>query len=244
MNPARISYILQVLQQTSDSKPSMEGNEPRLPLKGLKALDVGCGGGVLSESLARLGASITAIDPSSLAEAAKQHSSQTLGPNIAQNIDYRVSMSIEELAAEMQGRPNSDLFDVICILEVIEHTENPYSIFCAASSLLKKPTINDAGGVLFVSSINRTLKSYAIAVVGAEYVTRKVPIGTHNWNQFYSPQDVKSIAKSVGLQQLNVCGMIMVSSSLICGPIQWILDENDTDVNWISAYNLESPSSS
>mmetsp|Transcript_8305 Transcript_8305/g.12078 ORF Transcript_8305/g.12078 Transcript_8305/m.12078 type:complete len:302 (+) Transcript_8305:63-968(+) len=230
MNPVRMTYILETIQK----RRCQDGAKRCSPLQGLNALDVGCGGGLLSESLSRLGASVTAIDPSSLlVEAALYHSSsQQL------QIDYKAGVSIEDLAVEMQGAPNCKLFDLICIMEVIEHASNPNPIFQAASSLLKKPT-NDApnGGILFVSTLNRTFKSYVIAVIGAEYLTGKIPVGTHDWNQFYSPQEVETIATTAGMKVLDVCGMTLVPSSLLCGPMRWVLDKRDVDVNWIASYS-------
>lgn len=188
-------------------------------------------GGLLSESLARLGASVTAIDPSvSLVEVAKQRYLTEHNPSAIQ-IDYKPGVSIEQLATGVMQGTNDDKFDIICILEVIEHAHNPLSILQVASKLLKPNT-----GVLFLSTINRTAKSYAIAIVGAEYITGMVSLGTHSWNQFYSPQEIEAMAKSVGLKVFDVCGMTVIPSSLICGPMRWKLDRHDLDVNWIASY--------
>jgi 2-polyprenyl-6-hydroxyphenyl methylase/3-demethylubiquinone-9 3-methyltransferase len=230
MNPTRMSYILEII--LSHGRTDTEMKRLR-PLEGLTALDVGCGGGLLSESLARLGASVTAIDPSvSLVEVAKQRC--LTGKHPPMHIDYKAGVSVEQLAADMHGMPNDNLFDIICVLEVIEHTANPISLLQAASSLLKRHT-----GILFISTINRTIKSYAIAIVGAEYISGKVPTGTHDWNQFYSPKEIEAIAKSADLQMLDVCGMTLIPSSLLCGPMLWKLDKNDLDVNWIASYTTK-----
>jgi 2-polyprenyl-6-hydroxyphenyl methylase/3-demethylubiquinone-9 3-methyltransferase len=227
MNPTRMSYILEIVLSHRQKGKNLKQLRP---LEGLSALDVGCGGGLLSESLARLGATVTAIDPSvKLVEVARQRS--LIGLNPPMHIDYKPGISVEKLAAEMQGVPNDNLFDIVCVLEVVEHTTNPLSLLQAASSLLKRHT-----GILFLSTINRTIKSYAIAIVGAECISGKVPRGTHHWNQFYSPEEIEAIAKSADLKVLDVCGMTIIPSSLLCGPMLWKLDKHDLDVNWIACY--------
>jgi 2-polyprenyl-6-hydroxyphenyl methylase / 3-demethylubiquinone-9 3-methyltransferase len=213
MNPIRVSYIL-------DTLGGAEGRPGLPPLTGLKALDVGCGGGLLSESLARLGASVTAIDPSrALVRMALDHSQRD--PKTA-HIDYSAGTSIEELGDESK-------FDVICILEVLEHATDVDSILHSASSLLH------ANGTLFVSTMNRTLKSQIIAIVGAEYVMGYLPPGTHNWNQFMSPQEVDQKMKQVGLQEVDSKGMVL-SAPPFDGTWRWKLSDTDKDVNWIGAY--------
>eukprot|EP00978_Attheya_sp_CCMP212_P048897 scaffold591921_cov59-Attheya_sp.AAC.2 len=247
MNPIRVQYMVELLGQqqqqhhpretaaTGGQNTTNESSSELLPLQGLRALDVGCGGGLLSESLARLGASVTSVDPSiDVARAAMEHSRHDKRTS---TIDYRGGMSVEDLAHEMSLQNDSDnnnnalLFDVVCILEVIEHATDPHSLMEAATSLLKRPTDEDPGGILFVSTINRTAKSYAIAIVGAEHVTRMVPVGTHSWDTFRSTQEVQAIAS--GLVQIDVCGMVIKPPFL---DMSWRLDPNDTDVNWIGAY--------
>lgn len=211
MNPIRVQYILDTLKRFKSL------NDP--PLLELKALDVGCGGGLLSESLARLGASVTAIDPSTpLVERAQQHA---LHDPRTESIDYRAGVAIEDLSDEQ--------YDIICILEVIEHATDVDSILYAASSLLKPD------GVLFISTMNRTWKSHALAILGAEYVMGYLPIGTHDWNRFQSPQEVEEHMKRANLKAVDVSGMIMTAPRLD-GTWGWRLDPKDTDVNWIGAY--------
>jgi 2-polyprenyl-6-hydroxyphenyl methylase/3-demethylubiquinone-9 3-methyltransferase len=167
-----------------------------------------------------LGASVTAIDPSrELVQMAIDHSQ--LDPKTA-SIDYRAGTSIEELGDE-------STFDVICILEVLEHVTDVDSILQSASSLL------DPNGTLFVSTMNRTLKSQLIAIVGAEYIMGYLPIGTHNWNQFMSPQEVDHKMKQVGLQEVDSKGMVL-SAPPLDGTWRWKLSDTDKDVNWIGAY--------
>lgn len=224
MNPVRVQYIVESLASFDCLSPSLESsNAP--PLSSLTALDVGCGGGLLSESLARLGADVTAIDPSvPLVESAKQHAMKD--PQ-TESIDYRGGVTIEDLAAAASQEKK---FDVICILDVIEHATDIDSMLRAAYALLKPDD-----GVLFCSTINKTFKSHLVAILGAEYVMRYLPIGTHDWNQFQSPQDVRERMNRAGLKELNVNGMVMTAPRLD-GTWSWRLDAKDTDINWIGSY--------
>jgi 2-polyprenyl-6-hydroxyphenyl methylase/3-demethylubiquinone-9 3-methyltransferase len=239
MNPIRMKYIVDTLQELGHTTT----NNNNTPFQSLTMLDCGCGGGLLSESLARLGADrVVAIDPSvELVEAAKEHASaaQSCDDSASMDrIDYRGGTTIEELAAAAaaaQSTTSSDssqLFDVICCLEVIEHVDNVDSLLRAASSLLKDD------GVLFLSTINKTWKSHVLAIVGAEYVMGYIPVGTHDWNQFRSPEQVKRLCAKAGLEQVHVTGMTMVVPPLD-GKWRWRLDPNDLDVNWIGAYRLQ-----
>ena len=197
-------------------------NEP--PLSGLLALDVGCGGGLLSESLARLGAKVTAIDPSPelVAEA---HRHAQLDPRTA-SIDYRGGWTVEQLALEESCK---ETFDVICLLEVIEHVADIPSVLAAVSTLLKPD------GTVFVSTINRTWKSKAVAIYGAEYVMGYLPVGTHDWTRFLSPAEVQAWMARANLEPIDVQGMVLTTPPLF-GRWTWKLDSRDTDINWIGAY--------
>jgi 2-polyprenyl-6-hydroxyphenyl methylase/3-demethylubiquinone-9 3-methyltransferase len=227
MNPIRVEYMIQQLPSSSTNKTN---NLP--PLSGLTALDVGCGGGLLSESLARLGATVMAIDPSTeLVEQAQHHARLD---RRTRSIDYRGGWTVEQLA-EQQAQESNQLFDVICLLEVIEHVTDVDSILKAVSSLLKPD------GTLFVSTMSRTLKSKVVAVVGAEYVMRYLPPGTHDWNQFRSPDEVQTLVKKVGLEQVDASGMVLASPPLF-GQWNWKLDPNDMDINWIGAYRRSTKS--
>lgn len=195
------------------------------PLSGLKALDVGCGGGLLSESLARLGATVTAVDPSrELVEAARWHA--RLDPR-TRSIDFRGGFSVEGLASENKG--DDGQYDVICLLEVLEHVTDPHSILSSIHSLLKPD------GKLFLSTLNRTTKSKLVAIWGAEYIMRYLPIGTHDWNQFRSPKEVQELMAKNGFLQTDVSGMV-VNSPPVFGQWDWRLDDKDVDVNWIGTY--------
>ena len=240
MNPVRMSFILQTLQQTHSVNMEYEQDsslgEPAKfsfkPLKGLKALDVGCGGGLLSESLARLGANVTAVDPSvHVADAAREHSKME---EVTRTIDYKGGYSVEDLAKEYSENQERDLFDVICILEVIEHAADPLNLVQNAASLLKKPSKDSPGGVLFVSTINRTAKSFAVAIVGGEYILGKLPIGTHSWEKFLSPKEVRSMVAKFGMKEYSTNGMVLRPPFY---DMSWYLDDGDKDINWIGAYS-------
>jgi len=234
MNPVRMSFIEETLRSNNKILNYPLSDITKYdPLKGLKALDVGCGGGLLSESLARLGADVTAIDPSAeVADAAHEHSK--LDPCTRQ-IEYRGGISVEEMANEYAKENNQGLFDIVCVLEVIEHASDPQSLIRNAASLLKKPTSdNCTGGMLFISTINRTAKSYALAIVGGEFVMRKLPVGTHSWMKFKSPQEVHSLIRDCGLSQIDVNGMVLSPPFF---DMRWKLDPEDVDINWIGAYS-------
>jgi len=234
MNPTRVSFIVETLRSNKKLlNYPLEDIRTYNPLKGLKAIDVGCGGGLLSESLARLGANVTAIDPSEpIVTAARDRS--RLDPN-TQQINYKGGVSVEEIADEYI-KDKRDLFDIVCVLEVIEHTKNPLSLIRSAASLLKKPTDTRAGGMLFVSTINRTAKSFALAIVGGEYLMQKLPIGTHEWTQFLSPQEVQNFTEKCDLKEVSINGMVLSPPFL---DMRWKLDSTDVDVNWIGAYSLK-----
>lgn len=216
MNAIRMQYIQDQVLKKDDEK---------LPLAGFKALDVGCGGGLLSESLARLGATVTAVDPShDLVEAARLHS--RLDPR-TRSIDFRGGSSVEELAAASKGE--QEQYDIICLLEVLEHVTDPNSVLSSIHALLKPD------GKLFLSTLNQTLKSKLVAIWGAEHIMGYLPVGTHDWNQFRSPQDVKGLMRQNGFSQMHVAGMVVTSPPFF-GKWNWRLDEKDVDVNWIGTY--------
>ena len=230
MNPVRVEFVVDhvtrnLLRQRRglESDANLQGSD--LPLAALDVLDVGCGGGLLAESMARLGGKVTAIDPSTaLIDQAMRHAQ--LNP-VTQSIDYRGGWTVEQLADEQ--RPPT--FDVICLSEVIEHVTDMDSVLEAAASLLKKPN-----GLLFVSTLNRTIKSKLLAIVGAEYITGWVPQGTHDWNQFRSPSEVQGLVCRVDLEQMDVNGMVVEIPPLLTGKWKWSLNPVDTDMNWIGVY--------
>jgi ubiquinone biosynthesis O-methyltransferase len=246
MNPTRMKFITSQISfhfQTNDGMQRNQCDNDYTPLKCLNALDIGCGGGLTSESLARLGARVTAVDPSvEVAQAAQEHSRMD---EATASIQYRGGLSIEDLvmeASQSSGNEDSKLhqYDVITILEVIEHATDPDSLIQAASKLLKKPKVNGTnehpGGILFLSTINKTAKSFGIAILGGEYITGRLPIGTHDWNQFKSPQDINNLMKKYGLKQIDTKGMILKAPFY---DLSWYLHDTDTDVNWIGAYRFQ-----
>jgi len=170
-NPIRISYIKDNILSTLKLK-----NQEK-PLKNLKILDIGCGGGLLSEPMCRLGADVTGIDASEKnIQVAKLHAKKN-------NLDIKYfSTSPENFQTDVK-------FDVILNMEIIEHVENVNLFLEACSSLLKKR------GMMFVATINKTLKSYLFAIIGAEYILRWLPIGTHEWDKFVNPDDLINISK-------------------------------------------------
>ncbi|MEH8075340.1 bifunctional 2-polyprenyl-6-hydroxyphenol methylase/3-demethylubiquinol 3-O-methyltransferase UbiG [Gallibacterium anatis] len=177
LNPLRLNYILQ------------HSNG----LNGKKVLDVGCGGGILSESMAKSGANVTGIDmsPQPLA-VAKQHAQDN---NLI--IDYQQS-TIEDFLQQHQ-QIQAEKFDVITCMEMLEHVPDPLSIIRSCRQLLKPD------GVLFMSTINRTLKAWALVVIGAEYILKMLPQGTHDYEKFIKPAELLAYCDQVGLtcQQLK-----------------------------------------
>ena len=182
----------------SEFKPLHEINPLRLDwidrhakLAGKKVLDVGCGGGILSESMAQSGATVTGIDLSDKAlGVARLH---LLESGIS--VNYR-KISAEELATEEAGS-----YDVVTCMEMLEHVPNPASIIAACAALVK------TGGHVFFSTINRNPKAYLLAVIGAEYILRMLPKGTHDYSKFIKPSELSRWAKSVSLEPTELIGM-------------------------------------
>jgi 2-polyprenyl-6-hydroxyphenyl methylase / 3-demethylubiquinone-9 3-methyltransferase len=226
MNGIRMQYIQQQVWQQQRDPTAKEEQPTHPPLTGFKVLDVGCGGGLLSESLARLGAQVTAIDPSTeLVDAARFHSQ--LDPR-TRHIDFRGGTSVEELAVAAADT-SSHQYDIICLLEVLEHVTDPNSMLSSIHSLLKP------NGLFFLSTLNRTVKSKVVAIWGAEYIMKYLPVGTHDWTQFRSPGDVHKLMKSNGFQEAHVTGMVL-NSPPVWGNWDWRLGESDVDINWIGTY--------
>jgi 2-polyprenyl-6-hydroxyphenyl methylase/3-demethylubiquinone-9 3-methyltransferase len=186
-NPVRVTYIRDQLLRHFDKSEGQRG----LPLAGLSLLDIGCGGGLLAESLAALGADVVAIDPApGNIDIARTHAEAS-----GLNIDYRC-VRVEDLATE--GR----LFDAVLTMEVIEHVRNARAFLRHAASLTRP------GGLLFAATLNRTLKSYAFAIVGAEYVLRWVARGTHDWQKFVTPQELSAMLTAAGLRVFDKTGVV------------------------------------
>jgi 2-polyprenyl-6-hydroxyphenyl methylase / 3-demethylubiquinone-9 3-methyltransferase len=182
------------------------------PLAGVSLLDIGCGAGLFAEPSARLGADVVGVDPAPAAiEAARRHAEET-GAHLA----YRAA-TLEELAAEERR------FDVVSAMEVIEHTADPKRFVATAASLMKP------GGLLLASTFNRTLRSFALGIVGAEYVLRWLEPGTHHWEQFVTPLELTGFARAAGLRRVSLRGMVF-------DPFRrdWRLS-SDTGVNYLFA---------
>ncbi len=185
-NPVRLGYI-------RDRAAAHFGRDPsRLDsLKGLRILDIGCGGGVLSEPLARLGAAMVGADPVEENIAAAAHHAAQAGLTI----DYR-STTAEALAEA------GERFDVVLAMEVIEHVAD-VNLFIESAADLVKPD-----GLMFVATLNRTMKSFALAIVGAEYILRWIPRGTHRWDKFITPDELDLALEQAGLRVTDETGVI------------------------------------
>ena len=182
-NPVRISYIKDNIIDTFKIK------NKKNPLEKVSILDIGCGGGLLSEPMRRLGAEVTGIDASERnINIAKLHAKQS-----QLNINY-LCTSPESLNTEKK-------YDVILNMEIIEHVENVDLFLKSCSKLLRKD------GIMFVATLNKTLKSYLFAIIGAEYVLRWLPIGTHEWEKFIKPNNLISILKNYNLNLEKLDGM-------------------------------------
>ncbi|GGD40343.1 bifunctional 2-polyprenyl-6-hydroxyphenol methylase/3-demethylubiquinol 3-O-methyltransferase UbiG [Pseudoxanthomonas indica] len=174
LNPVRLEYVRQ-----------------RVSLTGARVLDVGCGGGLLSEALARAGAQVTAIDLApELIKVARLHRLES-----GVQVDYQLR-PVESLAEEMPGQ-----FDAVTCMEMLEHVPDPAAIIAACAQLLKP------GGRLFLSTLNRTPAAFALAIVGAEYIARLLPTGTHHYQDFIKPAELAAWLRAAGLQLEDVSGL-------------------------------------
>ena len=182
-NPTRIKYIKENIINNFKLKNKFR------PLSGINILDIGCGGGLLSEPMSRMGANVTGIDASDKnIKIAKLHSKKN-------------KLKINYLCSSPEKLKIKKKFDVILNMEIVEHVEDVDFFLKACSKLLKK------NGIMFVATINKTLKSYIFAIVGAEYVLRWLPIGTHEWEKFVKPEDLKKILMKYDLSLNKLEGM-------------------------------------
>ena len=182
-NPTRIKYIKENIINNFKLKNKFR------PLSGINILDIGCGGGLLSEPMSRMGANVTGIDASDKnIKIAKLHSKKN-------------KLKINYLCSSPEKLKITKKFDVILNMEIVEHVEDIDFFLKSCSKLLKK------NGLMFVATINKTLKSYIFAIIGAEYVLRWLPIGTHEWEKFVKPEDLKKILMKYDLSLNKLEGM-------------------------------------
>ena len=183
-NPVRIEYISEKIKTKFNLTEKLNK-----PFEGLKILDIGCGGGLISEPMARLGAHVTGIDASKKnIKVASTHAKKN-----DLRIEY-INTSPEEL--KQKGE-----FDVVLNLEIVEHVENLNLYLESCHKLVKK------GGIMFTATINRTFTSYLKAIIGAEYILRWLPIGTHNWNKFIKPEELEIMLSKEGFSTLDLRGL-------------------------------------
>jgi 2-polyprenyl-6-hydroxyphenyl methylase / 3-demethylubiquinone-9 3-methyltransferase len=211
-NPVRLGFIKEAACRHFDR------DEKRLDaLLGLRILDIGCGGGILSEPLARLGAAVVGADPSETnIEAAKLHAAEA-----RLTVDYRTTTA-EALADD------GERFDIVLAMEVVEHVVD-LSLFIKRCAEMVKP-----GGLMITATINRTLKSFALAIIGAEYVLRWLPRGTHRWDKFVTPNELEAALERRGLDVTDETGVIY---NLMAD--RWQL-ATDMDVNYMVVAELRS----
>lgn len=208
LNPCRLDYIVtQIAAQF--------GRDPRAPrpFEGLRLLDIGCGGGLLSEPMARLGATVIGADaaPRNI-PVAQLHAEQS-----GLTIDYR-NCAAEDLAAA------GEAFDVVLAMEIIEHVADPQGFADTCASLLTP------GGLMICSTLNRNAKSYLMAIIGAEHVMRWLPKGTHEWSKFITPDELYDLIRKATLDPVDRKGMVF-------NPLawRWSLSDRDLSVNYVTA---------
>ena len=207
MNPCRLDYINSQIAAEFGRDISTDS-----PFEGLRVLDIGCGGGLLCEPMARLGADVIGVDAAARnIEVAKSHARQS-----SLNIDYRVGTA-EQLAAK------GEVFDVVLNMEVVEHVAEPKSYLIICGKLLR------SGGLMVCSTINRNAKSFFFAIVGAEYVMRWLPRGTHEWSKFLKPDELFDLIRMGGLEPVDKTGFVF-------NPVtwQWKLYARDLSVNYVT----------
>jgi len=205
-NPIRISYIKDNIIK------SLKLEDKKKPLEKLKILDIGCGGGLLSEPMKRLGADVIGIDASQK------------NINVAETHARKNKLDIEYLCTSPEKFKTDKKFDVILNMEIIEHVEDVSLFLSSCSQLLKK------GGIMFIATLNKTLKSYFFAIIGAEYVLRWLPIGTHDWEKFIKPDYLIDMLKKDNLKPDAIDGM---KFNLIKD--EWTIS-SDKSVNYIGRF--------
>lgn len=208
LNPCRLDYITRQIAGQFDRDLSTDH-----PFEGLRILDIGCGGGLLCEPMARLGATVVGVDAAAgNIPVAEAHARQS-----GLEIDYRHNTA--EALAEA-----GEQFDVVLNMEVVEHVADPLVYLTACQQLLK------SGGLMVCSTINRNPKSFAMAIIGAEYIMRWLPKGTHEWSKFITPEELFTLIENAKLTPVDRMGFVF-------NPItwQWRLSERDLSVNYVTA---------
>lgn len=208
LNPCRLDYITRQIAAEFDRDLTQDH-----PFTGLRILDIGCGGGLLSEPMARLGATVVGADaaPRNI-PVAQVHAAQS-----GLDIDYRHTTA-EDMAAA------GERFDVVLNMEVVEHVANPLAYLTACQTLLKP------GGLMICSTLNRNSKSFVMAIVGAEWVMRWLPKGTHDWAKFITPDELYALLRQAGLDPVDKKGMVFNPVSW-----NWSLSSRDLSCNYVTA---------
>ena len=190
INPLRMTYIRDSITAHFPPRPDEEDNDRHALFTGLSILDIGCGGGLLCEPLTRLGGVVTGIDPApGNIGVARAHAAEA-----GLTIDYRAT-SAEALASD------GAQFDVVLAMEVVEHVRNMPEFVKTACSLVRP------GGLLMISTLNRTLKSFAFAIIAAEYIAGWLPRGTHHWEKFVTPEELGSAISAAGMRAIDETGL-------------------------------------
>jgi 2-polyprenyl-6-hydroxyphenyl methylase / 3-demethylubiquinone-9 3-methyltransferase len=208
MNPVRLDYITTQIAAEFDRDLTTD-----LPFAGLRILDIGCGGGLLSEPMARLGAEVVGADAAARnIPVAQVHAAQS-----GLTIDYRHTTAEAMAAAGEQ-------FDAVLNMEVVEHVADPLAYLTACHALLKP------GGLMVCSTINRNAKSFAVAILGAEWVMRWLPKGTHDWAKFITPDELYDLLARAGLEPVDRRGFVF-------NPVRWSwrVSDRDLSVNYVTA---------
>ncbi len=208
LNPCRLDYITQQIAAEHDRDLSSSH-----PFKGITILDIGCGGGLLSEPMARLGATVVGADAAERnIPVAKVHAEQS-----GLDIDYRHTTA--EAIAE-----SGEQFDVVINMEVVEHVADPQEFLTVCQQLVKP------GGLMICSTLNRTAKSFGAAIIGAEWIMRWLPKGTHEWHKFITPDELFSMLEKGGLTPVDRKGFVF-------NPLGWCwsISESDLSVNYVTA---------
>ena len=205
-NPVRIKYIKE------NSIKHFNIKSKNMPLKKLKILDIGCGGGLLSEPMSRLGAKVTGIDASQ----------QNI--NVAKTHSLEKKLKIKYICSSPEKLKVKDKFDIILNMEIVEHVDDVNFFIENCSKFLKR------NGIMYIATLNKTLKSYIFAIVGAEYILRWLPIGTHDWQKFIKPSKLIGFAEHNSMKIKKIDGVVFNPLSNT-----WNID-NDKSVNYIAIF--------